>query len=185
MAEERCDAVLVIPNPYTAEGINDTTHEQLLGILYIGTLLQKNGFKCKIIDAKVLGLSNSEIIQQIYDFKPKLIGITLVSVSYKATKDLCEKIRNLEFSPRVILGGPHPTSLPKETLAEFNVDAVVIGEGEQTFLEIVNNLKNNLNLFHQDPSTQTLMNYHFRTIACCLILIYINAELTNLLQFQF
>ena len=147
MAEERCDAVLVIPNPYTAEGINDTTHEQLLGILYIGTLLQKNGFKCKIIDAKVLGLSNSEIIQQIYDFKPKLIGITLVSVSYKATKDLCEKIRNLEFSPRVILGGPHPTSLPKETLAEFNVDAVVIGEGEQTFLEIVNNLKNNLPLF--------------------------------------
>lgn len=146
MADEY-DIVLIIPNPSTAKGINDTTHEQLLGILYIGTLLNKNGFKCKIIDAKVLGLKNQDIINRLNRYKPKLVGITFNSVCYKAIKDLCEKIKESNKNIKIIMGGPHPTALPIETLETFNTDAIVVGEGELTFSEIADNLKNKKELF--------------------------------------
>jgi anaerobic magnesium-protoporphyrin IX monomethyl ester cyclase len=149
MPESYNDVTLIIPNPYTAEGINDTTHEQLLSILYLGTILKKNGFKCEIIDAKVLGLKNDQIIAQLQAKKPKIIGITLVSVSYKAVKDLCKRIRALEWNPKIILGGPHPTALPNETLKEFDSDAIVIGEGELTILEIATNLRAGKGLFKE------------------------------------
>lgn len=142
------DIVLIVPNPSTTKGINDTTHEQLLGILYIGTVLKKNGFKCKIIDAKVLGLSNKNIIKRLKYYNPKLVGITFVSAYYKSIKDLCNKIKNLNENIKIVLGGPHPTTLPNETLKSFNADAVVIGEGEETFLEIAQKIKNKKLLFN-------------------------------------
>ncbi|MCX8038861.1 MAG: B12-binding domain-containing radical SAM protein, partial [Candidatus Sumerlaeia bacterium] len=37
----------------------------------------------------------------------------------------------------VIMGGPHPGYVPEETLAGGDVDAVVLGEGEATLLELV------------------------------------------------
>ncbi|NTV99158.1 MAG: radical SAM protein, partial [Chlorobiaceae bacterium] len=37
----------------------------------------------------------------------------------------------------VVIGGFHPTALPEEVLSNFSVDAVVIGEGEATFRELV------------------------------------------------
>jgi radical SAM superfamily enzyme YgiQ (UPF0313 family) len=37
----------------------------------------------------------------------------------------------------VVVGGPHPTTEPIEYLASSSIDYVVVGEGEQTFLELV------------------------------------------------
>jgi radical SAM superfamily enzyme YgiQ (UPF0313 family) len=137
------DVLLVIPNPYNTKGINETTNEQNLGVLYIGTVLKVNGFRVKILDAKVLGLKNKEILNKVKECRPRLIGITMPSISYRVVKDLCTGIRELDRSIKILLGGAHPTSLPKETLEDFDVDAVVKGEGEFAVLEIANNIKNN------------------------------------------
>lgn len=40
------------------------------------------------------------------------------------------------FDTPVVWGGPHPTLLPVETLQSFYIDAVVVGEGEETFNEL-------------------------------------------------
>jgi radical SAM superfamily enzyme YgiQ (UPF0313 family) len=51
-----------------------------------------------------------------------------------------------EGGATVIVGGPHPTILPEETIAEEAVDAVCIGEGEETFREYTERL-----LAHAEP----------------------------------
>jgi len=45
---------------------------------------------------------------------------------------------------KIIVGGPHPSSLPEECLKDNpNIDFVVIGEGENTLRELVNHLSEN------------------------------------------
>jgi len=67
--------------------------------------------------------------------EPDLVGISA------ATYRLAECIEMTRFVKEtsnafVVLGGPHPTARPIETLAHPGVDAVIIGEAEQTGVEI-------------------------------------------------
>jgi anaerobic magnesium-protoporphyrin IX monomethyl ester cyclase len=53
-------------------------------------------------------------------------------------------IRNIHPGSHIVVGGPHVTALPIETLRHVPaIDTVVIGEGEQTFLDIVRYLQEN------------------------------------------
>lgn len=141
------DIVLINPNPYTAKGINDTTFQQPLSVLYPATLLKNNGHKCKVLDAKVLGLSNNQILKKVIQWKTKIIGVSLMAVSYNSVKQLIALIKRYKPEIQIILGGPHPSSLPELVLKDMKPDAVVIGEGEYTLLEIAERLKQNKPLF--------------------------------------
>lgn len=50
-------------------------------------------------------------------------------------------IRNINKDMPIVWGGPHPTSLPDETIKHDMVDIVVRGQGEITFKEVVNSLE--------------------------------------------
>ena len=65
--------------------------------------------------------------------KPDIVGIYFDTLSYKRGIEIARKAR--ELSSFIIAGGPHATVLP-ETLVD-HVDAIVLGEGERTFEEIV------------------------------------------------
>jgi len=65
--------------------------------------------------------------------KPDIVGIYFDTLSYKRGIEITRKAR--ELSSFIIAGGPHATVLP-ETLVD-HVDAIVLGEGERTFEEIV------------------------------------------------
>lgn len=71
----------------------------------------------------------------ITDEQPDLIGISSSTEMWEITKDIVCKLREEGFSKPIVIGGPHITALP-ETLPP-EVDCGVLGEGEQTFLEII------------------------------------------------
>lgn len=43
----------------------------------------------------------------------------------------------------IVIGGPHPSALPKLTLEETNADFIIVGEGEETFLELLQKIEKN------------------------------------------
>ena len=51
-------------------------------------------------------------------------------------------IKEINPNTKIIFGGPHPTVMPNETLQNKCVDAVIIGEGELTLLELIKNKGN-------------------------------------------
>ena len=76
--------------------------------------------------------------KEIHSFKPDYIGITVWTTfiaSAIRTAQYCRKIRP---SATIIAGGPHVTLLPDDIKKIDAFDIGVIGEGEQTILEIVN-----------------------------------------------
>lgn len=133
--------VLINPFPENAYGINEATIEPPLGLGYIATVLENDNCDVQIIDANVLGIHAPGVVDLTDKIKPDLIGVstnivTCVS-SFNLITLLCRRLKKTQ----IIIGGPYPTSLPEYNLRTSDADAVVIGEGEQTVKEIVENMQ--------------------------------------------
>ncbi len=73
----------------------------------------------------------------IRDFKPDLIGITYMSTKKGSVELLCSLAKQLFPEVPVVVGGSHPSFLPEATLKQTKADFVVVGEGENTFAELI------------------------------------------------
>lgn len=109
-----------------------------LGLGYLASYLKSAGQDAQIIDGLNLSLSNGEITQR--SMTAGLVGITCLSDFYLETKELVKELKQRNL--RVVLGGPHPSALAQKTKEDTGADFVVIGEGEETLLELVNALEN-------------------------------------------
>ncbi len=80
-----------------------------------------------------------EVRQTITAFNPDIIGISAMTASYPAALNVSKIAKNCKPDIRVVMGGKHPSALPEATLQNKSVDIVVIGEGEETFEELLLN----------------------------------------------
>ena len=109
-------------------------------LLCLASILLKNGHAVKIADFTKEELTEENIISKIG--MPDVIGITsystpMIARAVKITKVITKRKPNIF----IIWGGIHATLFPKDVLDQLQVDAVCIGEGENTLLELVNNLQ--------------------------------------------
>ena len=71
------------------------------------------------------------------DFQPDVIGITFMSTKLGAVQNLANIAKELFPKVPVVLGGAHPSVLYEASLEQIPADFVVIGEGEETFAELL------------------------------------------------
>lgn len=118
-----------------------------LGLCNLAAVARDAGAEVSIIDAPALGLGIKETFEMLEAFNPDLIGITAVTISINNAAQLAKYIKEKKFQSPIILGGPHVTAIPEETLRLFPEFAIaVIGEGEETFLELVSKWDKGINL---------------------------------------
>ncbi len=127
-------SLFINPYPYYASGTNEATVYPPLGLCYMASVLEKNGFESKVIDANVLKLDNEKIIDIISSCNPDLVGIYANIVSARAAIELGNLIKKFNSKIITVAGGPLATTLPEKFVSVF--DIVVRGEGELTLLEI-------------------------------------------------
>ncbi|MFX1589052.1 MAG: cobalamin-dependent protein, partial [Promethearchaeota archaeon] len=77
-----------------------------------------------------------------------IVGISFFTTQLWEIKDLIKDLRR-KYSKKVFLiaGGPHPTGDPLGTL-KLGFDLVVVGEGEETIIEIIKKIKNDEKIFN-------------------------------------
>ncbi len=105
-----------------------------LALLYLATALKKNGYSAKIIykdEDEVDG-----IIKEVENYKPDLIGMSVFTGYFnKKYIELSRELKEKGF--KIAWGNAHPSLLPEQTLKEEAIDFVVIGEGEETIVDLV------------------------------------------------
>jgi len=140
--------ILLIQPPLTSEelykrGAKDTASIiPPLGLAYIAAVLEKNGHKVEIIDGIASEISIDETINKVKNFD--FVGITVLSAFFKRCVEVIKRIKKAGNIP-VITGGAHATAMPL-SLLENGVDFVVLGEGEETIVELINVLLNKQSL---------------------------------------
>lgn len=120
-----------------------------LGLGYLGAVLEENNYAVKIINYQEKGSFNIDVaIDEILEINPAFLGFTVNSVSYIATKKMIAKIKERGPKIRILVGGPHVSTLPKESLEHLLCDFVVVGEGEEIILEIIRRVESGINSFN-------------------------------------
>lgn len=112
-----------------------------LGLLMLGAVLREAGHKVRIIDASAQGLAYEQTLEKAKKFKPHIIALTAVTPSLLKTVKLAEMMKKALPKVPVVIGGPHFTAVPEQTLLDYPVfDYGVVGEGENTLKELVETL---------------------------------------------
>jgi anaerobic magnesium-protoporphyrin IX monomethyl ester cyclase len=66
-----------------------------------------------------------------------IVGFSCTSPVFSHAVALAREIKRLNPLVRIVFGGFHPTALPQDCLEESSIDQVVVGEGEEAFLRII------------------------------------------------
>jgi len=110
-----------------------------LGIMYISSILRKHGHSTDIVQTDL-----EDYIKKINEFRPDVLAYSSTTGEHRhlinINKEIKRKYRYL-FS---VFGGPHPTFFP-EMINEDGVDAIIIGEGEYTIIELIEALDKKTN----------------------------------------
>jgi radical SAM superfamily enzyme YgiQ (UPF0313 family) len=124
---------ILLVNPHETEQSGFTNPP--LGLLYIAGTLLKNGFNVRIVDGCLEG--KSAIEEAFTEFRPDIVGITCLTPGRKKALEVADMSKAFDANIKVILGGAHPTIMHRQILEHYPaVDYIVLGEGEETCLEI-------------------------------------------------
>ncbi|NLH49973.1 MAG: B12-binding domain-containing radical SAM protein [Myxococcales bacterium] len=108
-----------------------------LGLAYLAAFLRAQGVDVAILDAAALGLDTTAAAARVAAQAPLVCGLTATTLGIRAAAELAAKIKQLSPDCVTVLGGPHVSSRPEETIESYrSIDYGVVGEGEATAWEI-------------------------------------------------
>ncbi len=107
-----------------------------LGLGYLAAVLERGGHQVQLYDAEVEEEPLTSVLDQ---GRFQLVGVTAVTPLIYEAWEVAKEAK--ERGAVTVLGGPHPTLLPDESLERPEVDLVVRGEGEETIIELVEALE--------------------------------------------
>lgn len=156
---EKLDIVFINPGDrkvvFQDLGKDVTAIEPPYLTLSFATYLQQKGLHVKIIDANAENISPKEVAQKVKALNPILVSLIVYGNQPSASTqnmsiagEIARAIKEESTLP-LVMGGLHPSALPRRTLEEEHVDYVIEGEeqlalwslfkalkGEQTLTEV-------------------------------------------------
>ena len=111
-----------------------------LGLLYVGSVLKREGHEIKLVDIDIEDISPDRFNNILEKFSPDVVGVTCTTPTVNDALKWAGAVKRHNENIQVILGGVHPTIAPEEVAGHADVDIVVIGEAEETVKELFRQL---------------------------------------------
>ncbi|OGC96184.1 MAG: hypothetical protein A2W25_07205, partial [candidate division Zixibacteria bacterium RBG_16_53_22] len=123
--------------------------EYPLGLMYVGTSL-KDVFGDQV-DIRIESYEDkpgslAQVGELIEDFRPDIVGLRSLTMGRKPLHQIADMAKKDYGVPLVLAGGPHASDNPGDIIANPSFDCAVIGEGEQTAVDIVAAYVSNMSL---------------------------------------
>jgi len=126
-----------------------------LGLGYIASWLKiKGGHNVLLYNANKDGLPEAK---SFYEFltreKPQLVGIQLFSFDLAITKEYLRCVKKISKDIITVIGGPHASALPDETMVYFgsDLDFVIVGEGEKSLCALADCIEDKQETWNKIP----------------------------------
>ena len=111
---------------------------------YLAAYLKTHNISCVVRDFEVEAFIEKEFLASISQGNPRIIGFSCMTPHIKNAAVLAKIIKAHFPNILTVLGGVHGSAIPEQTLREFpEFDVVVMGEGEQTLVELYGCYLNN------------------------------------------
>ena len=107
------------------------------GIGYLSAILKKDNHKVELVDMR-MHASNDYLFGKIEKFRPDMVGMTTAAIGYKMAYEIIDAIKSRYPKVPIAIGGSYASTVHSKILEDTNIDYVIYGEGERTFLELAN-----------------------------------------------
>ncbi|MFH1980973.1 MAG: radical SAM protein [Pseudomonadota bacterium] len=109
------------------------------GLLSIAAQAQNTGHA--VTTGNLANACWTKVVQFIRNQEADLFGLSCVTANRRGIAMTARLIRDAHPGAHIIVGGPHVSALPAETLVHYDaIDTVVMGEGEAVFSEVLEHL---------------------------------------------
>ncbi len=109
-----------------------------MGLYYVGAMLRANGYAVDILNGHNLGKAPHRIYQVLGDKQPDVVGFSILHANRWGGIDIARMVKKVNPKATVVFGGVGATFLWEHLLTHFpEIDVVVRGEGEHSFLELI------------------------------------------------
>jgi len=132
-------ADVILINPFDKTHVSEMLELQAppLNLMYLGASLEKASFSVNILDDSLKEWGYNQVNKLVEKLNPLIVGVTATTATIKSSLEYIKSIKRLLPDVLTVIGGPHTTFLPIDTLKSLKeLDVVVIGEGEETFTEL-------------------------------------------------
>lgn len=132
------------------EPLGDTPNEVNHGLFSLAASLIEAKFSVEVLDFQAYDMflrrtesrmiDKSDIQKAIACNRAKLYGISTITVAVANALNIGEIIHNLFPRSIVAYGGMHPTLYGEAFILEKNVDAILLGEGNKSIVDLANTI---------------------------------------------
>jgi len=105
-----------------------------LGPLYIAKILEKCGDRVTVLDFSAEPFQDDRLSKALND--TDAVGVSVLSPSLQQAQHLISLIKHHDPKLPIIIGGPHCTLLPEQSLLETQADISVQGDGEASIVHL-------------------------------------------------
>ena len=114
-----------------------------LGIGYIASVLRNNGHEVSIYNQDVYHFTEDHLTTLLDREKYDVVGLSAIGgyYQYAKVKKISSAINRSNNRPFYILGGHFAAPCPEFAFGKTGADIIVLGEGENTVLEILEKLQ--------------------------------------------
>jgi len=109
-----------------------------MGLYSVGAVLKENHYDVEVLDWHEVNRTPEKVREALAAKKPDVIGVSVLHGNRWGAIEIARIAKQLNPKTRVVFGGIGATFLWEHLLTHFpEVDVVVLGEGEWTFLNLV------------------------------------------------
>ncbi|MDP3995694.1 MAG: radical SAM protein [bacterium] len=107
------------------------------GLAILASLVRESGFSVSVLDCNAEQIGLDKVEGFLPETAPRFVGIGATTVLIGNALSLAEIIKKKYPETKIIVGGVHATLRPQEVLVRPQVDFIITGEGEYSFLDLL------------------------------------------------
>jgi len=109
-----------------------------IGIYYVGAVLKENHYDVEILNWCRINETPEKMSEILIEKKPDVIGFSILQANRWGGIEIAKIAKQIDPDVKIVFGGVSATFLWKHFLTHFpEIDYVVMGEGEYTFLHLI------------------------------------------------
>lgn len=133
------------PRDFSPSDLDSDFFQIPYGLLTLAAEARASGHAVKLFNLSAFPWETVEGV--LRNLNADVVGISCWTANRRGVRLVAEAVKRYRPQTHVVIGGPHATPLPRHVLSSYTaIDTVVVGEGEATFIELLERLSHQQDL---------------------------------------